>query len=36
MGSIYFWCKRGKELSYKQSRNALRILELAREAGWEE
>lgn len=35
MGSIYFWCKRGKELSYKQSRNALRILELAREAGWE-
>lgn len=36
MGSIYFWCKRGKELTYKQSRYALNILEKARAAGWEE
>ncbi len=36
MGSIYYWCKRGKELTYKQARYALKILELARSNGWEE
>lgn len=36
MGSIYYWCKRGRELSYKQSRYAMKILEKARAAGWEE
>ena len=36
MGSIYYWCKRGKELSYKQSKYALNILDKARAAGWEE
>ncbi len=36
MGSIYYWCKRGKELTYKQARYALRVLELARSKGWEE
>lgn len=36
MGSIYFWCKRGKELTYKQSKYALNVLAKARAAGWEE
>lgn len=36
MGSIYYWCKRGKELTYKQARYALRVLDNARSKGWEE
>ncbi len=36
MGSIYYWCKRGKELTYKQARYAMRVLEMARSKGWEE
>jgi hypothetical protein len=36
MGSIYYWCKRGKELTYKQARYAMKVLEKARSAGWEE
>ena len=36
MGSIYYWCKRGKELTYKQARYAMKVLELARSKGWEE
>ncbi len=36
MGSIYYWSKRGKELSYKQAKYALDILRKARAAGWEE
>ena len=36
MGSIYYWCKRGKELTYKQAKYAMKILEKARNAGWEE
>ena len=36
MGSIYWQCKKGKELTFKQSRYALNVLEKAREAGWEE
>jgi hypothetical protein len=36
MGSIYYWCKRGKELTYKQARYALKVLEKSRTAGWEE
>ena len=36
MGSIYYWCKRGKELTYKQARYAMRVLETARSKGWEE
>lgn len=36
MGSIYFWCKRGKELTYKQARYAMKVLEKARSNGWEE
>lgn len=36
MGSIYYWCKRGKELTYKQARYAMKVLEKARAAGWEE
>ena len=36
MGSIYYWCKRGKELTYKQARYAMKILEAARSKGWEE
>lgn len=35
MGSIYFWCKRGKELTYKQARYAMGVLETARSNGWE-
>ena len=36
MGSIYYWCKRGKELTYKQARYAMKVMEKARAAGWEE
>lgn len=36
MGSIYFWCKRGKELTYKQAKYAMRVLNMARAKGWEE
>ena len=36
MGSIYYWCKRGKELTYKQARYAMKVLEQARSKGWEE
>ena len=36
MGSIYYCCKRGKELTYKQAKYAMKILEKARNAGWEE
>ena len=36
MGSIYYWCKRGKELTYKQSKYAMNVLEKARSKGWEE
>lgn len=36
MGSIYYWCKRGKELTYKQARYAMKVLEKARSKGWEE
>ena len=36
MGSIYYWCKRGKELTYKQARYAMNVLAKARAAGWEE
>lgn len=36
MGSIYYWCKRGKELNYKQAKYAMKVLEKARSNGWEE
>lgn len=36
MGSIYWWCKKGKELTYKQAKYAMNVLEKARAAGWEE
>lgn len=36
MGSIYYWCRRGKELTYKQAKYAMRVLETARSKGWEE
>lgn len=36
MGSIYYWCKRGKELTYKQAKYAMNVLAKARAAGWEE
>jgi len=36
LGSIYFWCKRGKELTYKQARYAMKLIEKARAAGWDE
>lgn len=36
MGSIYYWGKRGKDLSYKQAKYALDIMSKARAAGWEE
>ena len=36
MGSIYYWSKRGKDLTYKQAKYAMKILEKARNAGWEE
>ncbi|MCM1141218.1 MAG: AIPR family protein [Muribaculum sp.] len=36
MGNIYYSVKRGKDLSYKQAKWALSILEKARAAGWEE
>ena len=36
MGSIYYWCKRGKELNYKQAKYAMKVLEKARSNGWDE
>lgn len=36
MGSIYCWCKKGKELTYKQARYAMNVMAKARAAGWEE
>lgn len=36
MGSIYYWCKRGMELTYKQARYAMRVMQNARDKGWEE
>ena len=33
---ILYWCKRGKELTHKQARYAMRVLEMARSKGWEE
>ena len=36
MGSIYYWSKRGKQLTYKQARYAMKVLEQARSKGWVE
>lgn len=36
MGCIYYWCKRGQKLSYKQAKYAMDVLGKARSKGWKE